>query len=192
MTRSFGTAFSLAGLMVVTLSLVGCDLTVEGPPEDTPTQTPEQHSSGSTADATCSNGRILDVAYTVDGDTLDLGGERVRLIGIDTPETYPSDEVECYGLEAKAQTTMLMDDATICLTYDPAVTSDSNNVDAYGRTLGYVFFGPSYSRFLNAELVEGGFANDYPFTEGAVFEEYFYDLEDYARRHDIGMWGVCY
>jgi len=176
--------------MGVTLSsAVGCELTVETPPEPTPTLTPSFDGPVATSD--CSNGRKLTVGWVVDGDTLEVeNDERIRLVGIDTPETYG--EVECYGPEASAQTKALVTGAQICLTYDPAVTEQSNNIDVYGRTLGYVFFGESYARFLNAELVETGYANDYPFTEGAVFEDYFRELEDYARRHNIGMWEACY
>lgn len=169
----------------------GCDLTVEAPPEPTPTLTPTDHGDPWVADADCSTGRLLTVSYAVDGDTLEVqNDERIRLVGIDTPEVYG--DVECYGPEASAQTKLLVNGVDICLTYDPAVTEQSNNIDAYGRTLGYVYFGEGFSRFLNAELVENGYANDYPFTDGAVFEDYFWKLEDFAQRHELGMWGVCY
>ena len=84
-----------------------------------------------------------------------------------------------------------MADQEVCLTYDPAVTAQSDNVDMYGRTLGYIFFGEGFSRFLNAELLSNGYAEDYPFTKGAVFAGYFAELEAQAKAADVGRWKAC-
>lgn len=197
--------------LILLLPVLAC----EGPSSSEPTETPPVIDEspeptqpvepvptppvwGPLADATCSNGRAVHVSYAIDGDTVALSNlndegekEHVRLVGIDTPETYPEDEVECYGPEASDYTHQAVDDRDACLVYDPAVTAQSNNVDMYGRTLGYVFFGDEYSRFLNAELVAGGYATDYPYTKGAAFEEYFAELETYAKDLDLGMWGAC-
>lgn len=150
------------------------------------------------ADATCSNGRLLKVYEASDGDTLKLTSrgadglyERIRLVGVDTPESYPVSAAECYGPEAGTHTKALMNGQSFCLTYDPAVTTQSNNVDPYGRTLGYVFYGPDYRQFLNAELVWDGYARDFPFTDGAVFSDYLRGLKSSARTARRGLWGAC-
>lgn len=169
-----------------------------GPPDagSVRSDVPAPPAVSSVADAACSNGRLLQVYQAVDGDTLSLTNrlpsgrfEHVRLVGVDTPESIF--QVECYGPEAAHRTTAVIDGQWICLTYDPAVTAQSNNIDAYDRTLGYVFFGADHARFLNAELVWDGYANDYPFTNGAVFEDYFMQLEGDAYRAQRGMWSAC-
>ena len=176
-------------------------VTPVGTPEGTatPSTVPTPPPWGPLADSACSEGRKVHVVYAVDGDTLALSNanangdqERVRLIGIDTPEVYPDDEVECFGPEASAYSHAVVDDTDACLMYDPAVALQDDNVDVYGRTLAYVFFGEGYARFLNAELVAGGYAYDFPYTDGAAFESYFAALEAWARDQELGLWGMCY
>src|SRR5687768_4909974 len=75
----------------------------------------------------------------VDGDTIDveIGGrdERVRLIGVDTPESVrPDSPVECFGPEAASFTTSLLPTGTaLHLERDPEARDD------YGRLLAYVY-----------------------------------------------------
>ncbi len=195
--------------MLLIGALAGCTLISQPGSEETPvpseTPTPIEDVPPTPppwaplADSTCSDGRKVHVAYAVDGDTLALTNanangeqERVRLIGIDTPEVYPEDEVECYGPEASAYSHAMVDDTDVCLTYDPAVALEDDNVDMYGRTLAYVFYGEGYVHFLNADLVANGYAYDFPYTDGAAFESYFAALEAWAREQDLGLWGTCY
>jgi micrococcal nuclease len=133
----------------------------------------------------------------VDGDTVELNlksngeYERVRLISVDTPEVYG--EVECYGPEASSFTHSALDyEDALCLTYDPAITAESDNIDPYGRTLAYLFYGPDFSHFLNAELLSGGYAEAAFYTDNTEFEGYFRTLEDWAQGYELGMWGACY
>ena len=76
------------------------------------------------------------VERVVDGDTLVLdGGERVRLIGVDTPETvHPSKPVEAFGKEASAFTRRTAEGRSVRLEYEPRTA----RTDRYGRTLAYV------------------------------------------------------
>ena len=81
-----------------------------------------------------------DVEYVqrvVDGDTLLLDtGERVRLIGVDTPETKrPNTPVEYFGKEASAFTKRLAEGKRIRLEYDQA-NAHLGHKDRYGRTFG--------------------------------------------------------
>lgn len=78
------------------------------------------------------------VVRVVDGDTIvcDVDGKeiKVRLIGIDTPETvHPDKEVEYFGAEASAYTTEMLDGQDVSLEYDVEPT------DRYGRDLAYVW-----------------------------------------------------
>jgi micrococcal nuclease len=160
---------------------------------------PQPPCVASLPDATCSNGRILTVYQAADGDTLKMTNkidathyEHIRLVGVNTPETVdPDTGVQCYGPEASTFTKSVMNGTQICLTYDPAVTAASNNLDAYDRTLGYVFYGPGFTKFLNAELVHEGYAYDYPFTCGTDFGAYFKTLKDGAKLAERGLWGAC-
>ncbi|GIU89333.1 MAG: hypothetical protein KatS3mg010_0432 [Acidimicrobiia bacterium] len=94
------------------------------------------------------------VTRVVDGDTVDTGVGRVRLIGIDTPETvHPERGVECFGREASAFAARLMPpgSAVILPRYD------AERRDRYGRLLAYVYRADD-GLFVNAELVEQGYA----------------------------------
>jgi micrococcal nuclease len=94
------------------------------------------------------------VMRVVDGDTIvaAVDGEResVRYIGVDTPETVkPGTPVQCYGPRASAVNHRLVEGRTVRLVVDREARDD------YGRLLAYVYTG---SRFVNAELVRGGYA----------------------------------
>ena len=94
------------------------------------------------------------VVRVVDGDTIDLrfGGttERVRLIGIDTPETVkPNTPVQCYGPEASAHTKALLPKGTAV-----TVERDLEPRDTYGRLLLYVHRAAD-QLFVNLDLVKG-------------------------------------
>ena len=82
-----------------------------------------------------------------------VGGERVRLIGMDAPESVkPDSPVECYGPEASAELKRLLPRRTpVLLEYD------LDRLDQYGRTLAYVWL-TDPPRLVNAELVRDGFA----------------------------------
>src|SRR5688572_15199922 len=100
---------------------------------------------------------IATVREVVDGDTIDvaIGGrdERVRLIGIDTPETKkPDSPIECYGPEASAYTSDLLPAGT-----EVRIERDIVGRDDYGRLLGYVHR-TSDGLFVNLAIVEAGFA----------------------------------
>ena len=122
------------------------------------------------------------VERVVDGDTIvvrDVG--RVRLIGVDTPETvHPGRPVEFFGKEASAFTKRLVDGKRVRLEYDQQRT------DRYGRTLAYVHLPDG--TFVNAEIIRRGYGHAYtrfPFK----YLERFRGLERDARRAGRGLWG---
>jgi len=130
---------------------------------------------------------FYDVAEVVDGDTIKvkIGGkiETVRLIGIDTPEVAnPYKEEGCFGKEASEETKKILQGKTISLVADPMVSDK----DKYGRLLRYVFLPDG--GFVNAELVKGGFAFNYPY-EDFQYLNYFNDLEKQAKNSRLGLWG---
>src|SRR3989442_3848965 len=87
------------------------------------------------------SGELEFVQRVVDGDTLVLGtGERVRLIGVNTPETvHPNNAVEAFGKEASAFTKRMVEEKLVRLEFDPLSSRRSAGKDRYSRTLAYVF-----------------------------------------------------
>lgn len=91
------------------------------------------------------------VKRVIDGDTFVTDtGQKVRLIGVDTPETvHPSKPVQFFGKEASNFTKSHLEGKTVQLEYDWQKT------DKYNRTLAYVYLD---STFFNALLVQEGYA----------------------------------
>ena len=117
----------------------------------------------------------------IDGDTLELrGGDHVRLIGVDTPETVdPRRPVEAFGKEAAAFTRRLAEGKNLRLEFD------RETVDAYGRTLAYVYLPDG--ALLNGEIIRRGYGHVYtrfPFR----YEREFVLLEREARAAGRGLW----
>ncbi len=98
------------------------------------------------------------VERVVDGDTLVLeGGEKVRLLGVDTPETvHPHRPVEAGGKEAAAFTTRAAAGQRVSVSHDPR----AGQTDRYGRTLAYVTLPDG--RVLNEELLKRGLGRSDP------------------------------
>lgn len=127
------------------------------------------------------------IERVIDGDTIVVGdGERVRLIGIDTPETKdPREPVGCFGREASSYTDDLLPAGTaVRLAYDVERT------DRYGRTLAYVYRA-SDGLFVNAALVRDGYAYAYTYPPNVAHSEEFVALQREAREADRGLWGAC-
>ena len=129
------------------------------------------------------------VTHVVDGDTIVLSPkEKVRLIGVDTPETvHPKKMVKCYGKEATEFTRSMVAGQKIRLALDDANAARQYK-DRYGRTLGYVYL--QGGMMLNAELIRRGFAHAYtrfPFRYLVEFRR----LEREARGRGVGLWSSC-
>lgn len=125
------------------------------------------------------------VTHIVDGDTLDVRltsgkTERIRLIGIDTPERGV-----CYFSQATARARQLAMSKRVVLRGDP--TQDTR--DRYGRLLAYVWL-PG-GKDLGYQLVAGGFAKVY------VYRDPFERLSAYrsagatAKGASAGQWRAC-
>jgi micrococcal nuclease len=118
----------------------------------------------------------------VDGDTLLLtGGARVRLIGVDCPETVrPDHPVEAWGPEAAAFTRRFVAGGQVRLQFD------RERVDRYDRFLAYVFVG---ERMLNEELVRAGLARvEHRFHYSQTLQRRFDRAEQEARDAQLGIW----
>lgn len=125
--------------------------------------------------------------HIIDGDTIVVHykgrDEKVRLIGINTPEIHhPAKGVEPFGYEAKKFVEgVLKAGDRIKLEFD------IQSRDKYGRLLAYVYL--SDGRFLNALLVENGYAQVMTIPPNLKYQDLFLDLERKAREEDKGLWG---
>lgn len=130
------------------------------------------------------------VTRVVDGDTVvvDLDGreEKVRLIGIDTPETKsPTKPVQCYGKEASAHTDELLPGGT-----PVRLERDVEARDTYGRLLAYVYR-LSDDRFVNLDLAQGGYADTLRIAPNVTHADELQAAVDAAHRQASGLWGTC-
>ena len=130
------------------------------------------------------------VVRVVDGDTFicNINGEdsRVRLIGIDTPESvHPNKEVEHFGLEASDFLKQLLKGQSVLLDYDQA-NSASNHKDRYGRILAYAYRA-SDSLFINAEIIRQGYGHAYTRYPFRHLEE-FLIYERVGGLQGVGLW----
>lgn len=130
------------------------------------------------------------VLRVIDGDTIlvapnpfpqSASGDRIRLLGVDTPESvHPAKPVERFGLEAAAFTRRLCEGRRVRLQFEVG-----NTQDRYGRTVAYVFLDDG--RLVNAEIIRLGYGYAYTRFPFARMEE-FRALEAEARTARRGLW----
>lgn len=128
-----------------------------------------------------SHAEIYKVKRVIDGDTLLLiNGERVRLIGVDTPETkHPRKPVQYFGREAYLFTKQMVDGKEARLEFE------RQKRDRYGRLLAYVYL--LDGTFLNAEIIKQGYGFAYTRFPFRYMEEFrIYERE--ARQNRRGLW----
>jgi endonuclease YncB( thermonuclease family) len=125
------------------------------------------------------------VTHVVDGDTLDVrlaSGkvERIRLIGIDTPERGV-----CYAAQATERARQLAMSKSVVLRGD--ATQDTR--DRYGRLLAYVWI-PG-GKDLGYQLIAGGFAKVYVYRDAFVRLPAYRNAEAAAKGGTAGQWKTC-
>jgi micrococcal nuclease len=115
------------------------------------------------------------VVRVIDGDTIVIdGGDHVRYIGIDSPETD-----EFYYSEASQLNTDLVAGKKVRL------ESDVTDKDKYGRLLRYVYVGDI---FVNAEMVRQGCAWSTAYPPDVKYQVYLEAMEKEARESERGFW----
>jgi micrococcal nuclease len=128
------------------------------------------------------------VVAITDGDTIRVrlaSGrlERVRYIGVDTPELpHFGAPVECYAKRATAF------NARLVAGRDVRLVRDVEARDRYGRLLAYVYAGRT---FVNAKLVRRGYATVLTVPPNVRFATTFTRLAHRARRAGLGLWASC-
>ncbi len=115
------------------------------------------------------------VTKIIDGDTFDIAsGERVRLIGIDTPERG-----EFYYSEATAHLASLIADGDVTL------VADVSERDRYGRLLRYVYVD---DLFVNEKMIADGYAKMVTYPPDVAYAKVFARAQKNARQQHRGLW----
>jgi len=130
------------------------------------------------------------VTHLVDGDTLDVRvgarTERIRLIGVDTPESVaPNRPVQCYGAEASTYLATLVPEGT-----EVRLERDAVARDQYDRLLAYVYRVED-DLLVNLAMVEQGFADAVTYGDNEALYATLAAAEAEARAAGRGLWGVC-
>ncbi len=133
------------------------------------------------------------VLKVIDGDTIDVKidekMERLRLIGIDTPEAVDYKKtVQCFGEEASAKARELLNGKKVRLEADRT----QGERDKYGRLLRYVFLqdGTNFNEFM----IKEGYAHEYTYKGNPYkYQQQFIDAQREARENKKGLWadGAC-
>ena len=132
----------------------------------------------------------VEIMHVVDGDTVDIDinghTERVRLIGLNTPETkHPTKPIECFGPEASAYLTQLLPKGT-----DVRIERDVEARDRYGRMLLYLYLG-SNNLFINLDLVARGYGTPMSIEPNTFHRNDFVRAAAQAEAADVGLWKAC-
>jgi len=135
------------------------------------------------------------VKRAIDGDTLVLeNGERVRLIGIDTPEMHESKKlykdaerskedittIQKLGRRSYEFTKNLVEGKRVSLEFDV------ERYDRYKRLLAYVYL--KDGTFVNAEIVRQGYASLLTIPPNVKYADLFLKLYQEARQNKRGLW----
>lgn len=152
----------------------------------------EAMESGAASSAPQSNRIEVSVDRVIDGDTFvakKADGQliKVRLLGIDTPETkHPKKDPECFGVEASAFLSTVLTNVTVSLETD----ATQDRVDRYNRMLAYVFLKDGTN--VNEDILRQGYGREYTYNTAYEYQGIFKEAEQEAKDARRGVWSdVC-
>lgn len=124
------------------------------------------------------------VARVIDGDTIEIGGgERVRYIGMDSPEmALDGKPADCWAQKATDKNRELVSGKIVEL------RKDVSDRDKYGRLLRYVFVD---GIFVNSELVREGFASAWAYPPDVKYQDEISAAQTEAQKNKSGLWTAC-
>lgn len=142
-----------------------------------------------TLDVTPDSRQTVTVSRVVDGDTVEVspavdGEEDVRLIGMDTPETFGPSGSQPYAAEAARFTENRLEGRRVELEFD------AERVDPYGRALAYVRLPGGGDRTFNETLVRKGYAQVVTFPPNTRYVERFERAQREARTARRRIWSL--
>ncbi|MDQ4064563.1 MAG: thermonuclease family protein [Actinomycetota bacterium] len=173
-------------LLGVVFGVAACaapvQLTVQAPP--TRASEPSGHETATVVRVVDGDTVVASITGRVDGPGAGEAAvgseERVRLIGIDTPESVrPGTPIECFGKEAARAGAVLMDGQNVIL------VKDVEERDGFERLLRYVYIG---DEMANARLVVNGYATAFTYPPNVRHADLFVQLEREARTGERGLW----
>jgi micrococcal nuclease len=169
----------LSAAVVLAISVGSCSTT--------PTSTQTIQGTPTTNSPGIGGSQMVTVQRVVDGDTfIALAGSsrfRVRLIGVDTPETVkPGAPIGCFGPEASAYAKKTLTGKQVRLVYD------FERYDRYHRVLAYVYLGAT---FFNLDLVQRGYAVVETVPPDIAHVRDFVAAQRAARASRTGLWLAC-
>ena len=128
-----------------------------------------------------------EVVRIVDGDTIvvriDDDDEKIRIIGINTPESVkPNSPVECFGEEASAYMRSLLQAGDFV---NVSTDSTQDTRDRNGRLLAHVFFGDEN---IGEQMIQGGYAYEYTYRDPYIYQVEYKIAERDARNNNQGLW----
>ncbi len=125
------------------------------------------------------------VTRIIDGDTFEIETkQKVRLIGIDTPELNKANarEPECFGIQATQKLSDLILNKRI------RMEKDRSETDRFGRLLRYVYID---NIFVNHHLVDSGFAFAHAYPPDVKFKDALALAQKSAQENKRGLWNKC-
>jgi len=191
MTRTKKIQLVLSGLVfAIALTIViAAKISLVHQAIDAPSRVPGSRTVASSSAVSRLTKPMFTVTYVVDGDTIDVRDavgniERIRFVGIDTPESVaPRKEVQCFGKEASAYVKKILAGKTVSLEAKP-----DENRDAYGRLLRYVYLD---EKDIGFTLLSEGFAfsvcKKFPHEKCEEYEAEAKKAESMKR----GLWYAC-
>jgi len=151
----------------------------------TESTTTETNSASQLSNTTSS--KYYTVSRVVDGDTIDVSIEgkieRLRLIGVDTPETVdPRKPVECFGTEASNKAKSVLTGKKVSLESD----NTQGERDKYDRLLRYLFLEDGTN--FNLLMVKEGYAHEYTYDLPYKYQTEFKNAQKLAEANKVGLW----
>ncbi|MGW6123850.1 thermonuclease family protein [Nocardia sp. NPDC055165] len=124
----------------------------------------------------------------IDGDTVSILKDsrqvRVRMLGLDTPETQdPRKSVQCFGTEAADRAKRVLVGKQVVVRPDPS----QDSTDKYGRLLAYVWVD---GVLFNLNQIAQGFGHEYTYSHSHPYQyqREFRAAARYAQVHHLGLW----
>lgn len=133
-----------------------------------------------------------DVVRVVDGDTIILSIDsketKVRMIGIDTPESVHPDKNKNSdeGIMVSDFTKKQLIDKSVYLEYD------EDREDDYGRTLAYVYLDKNLDNMYQNILLEKGYASVMIISPNVKYADHFRSIAAKAKKNKVGLWAYFF
>jgi micrococcal nuclease len=132
---------------------------------------------------------LFKVTHVYDGDTIQIStGQKIRYIGIDTPELQLNNAEQCYAQEAFQKNRELVNGKYIRL------EKDISQTDKYGRLLRYIYLIDPITmeeQSVGDLLVQDGYARVLTIPPDVKYTQRLLLLQQEAQVNNRGLWKKC-